>query len=133
MKAQKGVVALLGIFLSPSPSLAQHPPAKKDFGCSFERRAFDNKFILSYCISGDDFHFLVQAETAGWVGVGFTDAAKEGWEDADIVMGYVDSDSKRAEVQDAYSTTSAGPAASDLTLPGGSYDLVYMAAWEEDG
>ena len=101
-------------------------PQKRNFPCAFERIGFEDKYRLSYCVKNNDLFVLMQAETSGWVAVGF------GQEDdsLDVVVGSIDATGK-LEIDDFYATTDQ--LVRDIDRLNGSYDLVSTGGWEEDG
>ncbi len=77
-------------------------------------------FTVHWRIDGDEIHFGMEAETTGWLSIGFepTNIMK----DADMIFGWVDSEGT-PHTMDTYSTGEYGPHPPDTDL-GGTNDII---------
>ncbi len=86
-------------------------------------------FVLRWNVTGDAAAFAMEADTTGWVSVGFEPTVV--MEDADMIFGWVDETGK-AFILDCYSTGMFGPHPPDTDL-GGTEDVGAFGGTEKDG
>lgn len=89
----------------------------------------DGALTLFWRAEGDAVAFGVEADTAGWVALGFEPDG--GMKDADMIVGWVDAAGK-AVVRDEFSTGRFGPHEPDTEL-GGRDDIAAFAGAETGG
>ncbi len=86
-------------------------------------------FILHWNVAGDRAAFAMEAETPGWVSIGFEPTAV--MENADMIVGWVDGQGK-VFVLDCFSTGMFGPHPPDTDL-GGTEDIISYGGSETGG
>ena len=92
----------------------------------------DDTFRLSWCQEDNYFHVLMQANTLGWVGIGFTKPTSLNMLDADMIAGYV-AENGTLVMDDFYGVDPTAPGVRDTELNDGTNDIVGQKGWEENG
>ncbi|MGA1821284.1 MAG: Ig-like domain-containing protein [Thermoplasmatota archaeon] len=94
------------------------------------KRSFDNgEFTVHWDFDGDLLLMGLEANTTGWISIGFGPSTM--MKDADMIIGWVD-DQDRVYVIDAYSTGENGPHPPDEDL-GGTDDITDFGGGEVNG
>ena len=107
-------------------------PSTGGFSCSVEHQLLEGQGRIIWCIEGDNLNVLLQANTTGWVGVGFSATGNDKMAGADIIMGYVAPDGT-VEINDFKGVSATAAPTLDSEIEGGSYDILSSSGWEQDG
>jgi len=93
-------------------------------------KSLDSGYMLYWSSDSEHIYIAIEADTTGWIAVGFQPDDENKKKDTDIIIGYVSGG--RASVFDMFSQNPDGPHPLDIDL-GGSNDIIEFSGSEAEG